>query len=178
MHLKSSVLLPIELIGTTYESKYNNFYSRKWIQINGLVQEWRDSIANAMELRFSCTNPWKCYGVTFFLHYPSKCPSQTVSHSAQASMCYTYFLLFPTGKELHRIPVILWSHTAELRPPGVTQGCTLYNKATLGKLRQFIETENWKVCICNYVITKLPQLYNCLWFNGFYFPDQHLKITL
>ena len=30
--------------------------------IDGLVQERRNSIANALELRLSCTNPWiLCY---------------------------------------------------------------------------------------------------------------------
>ena len=28
--------------------------------IDELVQEWRNSIANALELRLSCTNPSKC----------------------------------------------------------------------------------------------------------------------
>ena len=35
-----------------------NFIS--FYEIDGLVQERRNSIANAMELRLSCTNPSKC----------------------------------------------------------------------------------------------------------------------
>ena len=30
------------------------------IKVDGLVQEGRNSIANALELRLSCTSPWKC----------------------------------------------------------------------------------------------------------------------
>ena len=31
-------------------------------QIDGSLQEKRNSIANALELRFSCTNPWRYLG--------------------------------------------------------------------------------------------------------------------
>ena len=33
-----------------------NMYKK---QVDGLVQERRNSIANALELHISCTNPWK-----------------------------------------------------------------------------------------------------------------------
>ena len=31
-------------------------------QIDGLLQEKRNSVANALQLRFSCTNPWRYFG--------------------------------------------------------------------------------------------------------------------
>ena len=34
-------------------------YSKMWDEIDGLVQEEHNSSALAMELRLSCTNPWK-----------------------------------------------------------------------------------------------------------------------
>ena len=38
---------------------YNDQFSLKYSQqIDGLVQERRNSIANALELRLSCTNRW------------------------------------------------------------------------------------------------------------------------
>ena len=54
-------------------SDYNWYYDNSWFFgdhiVNGLVQERRNSIANALELRLSCTNPsmyteslWMCHG--------------------------------------------------------------------------------------------------------------------
>ena len=40
-----------------YQNSYDGDKSYKIYQINGLVQERRNSIALAMELRLSCTNP-------------------------------------------------------------------------------------------------------------------------
>ena len=37
--------------------------NKKW-QVDGLVQDRRNSIANALELRLSCTKSSKCYNVT------------------------------------------------------------------------------------------------------------------
>ena len=47
----------------------NNKLKKKTLYINGLMQERRNSIANALELRLSCTNPsispsWPSYGVS------------------------------------------------------------------------------------------------------------------
>ena len=38
--------------------EYRCFSTRTEAYIDGLVQERRNSIANALELRLSCTNPW------------------------------------------------------------------------------------------------------------------------
>ena len=36
------------------------WYKKCWVYIDGLVQGRRNSIADALELRLSCTNPWTC----------------------------------------------------------------------------------------------------------------------
>ena len=41
-------------------------------KISGLVQERHNSIANALELRLSCTNPSK-WGVQAYAEYPKDC---------------------------------------------------------------------------------------------------------
>ena len=51
--------------GTSYQKFYapkitKNLRFYETLDINGLVKERRNSIANALELRLSCTNPWIC----------------------------------------------------------------------------------------------------------------------
>ena len=41
----------------TAEAPYKVWYQNMILHIDGLVQERRNSIANALELRLSCTNP-------------------------------------------------------------------------------------------------------------------------
>ena len=36
-------------------------------QIDGLVQDWHNSIANALESRFSCTNPSRLYLIYIYI---------------------------------------------------------------------------------------------------------------
>ena len=46
-------------LSTCHHWKYSNLYYKTLSDIDGLVQERRNSIANALELRLSCTNPSK-----------------------------------------------------------------------------------------------------------------------
>ena len=61
---------PQERIQVKFELKYENVP-----QFDGLMQEKHISIANALELRFSCTNPLNCC-------------LQNVAFLVQISMCY------------------------------------------------------------------------------------------
>ena len=54
------------------------FYKLKWHHINGLVQERCNSIADALELRLSRTNPW-----TWALWHPRSRSSQLFSRGHQ-----------------------------------------------------------------------------------------------
>ena len=46
-----------ELIYSDIFVKYISCLDIDWVYIDGLMQERRNSIANALELRLSCTNP-------------------------------------------------------------------------------------------------------------------------
>ena len=50
--------------------------------VNGLVQERRNSIANALELRLSCTNPSMCGGLTLKHRETHGCVVSTVATDA------------------------------------------------------------------------------------------------
>ena len=59
------------------------FHALSFYEVDGLVQERRNSISNALELRLSCTNPSKC---KHFLHADFH-----VSLMVAGTTCWTNF---------------------------------------------------------------------------------------
>ena len=59
-----NVLPCINILGEKKKKKKKRNATEVFVEIldhvDGLVQERHNSIANALELRFSCTNPWMC----------------------------------------------------------------------------------------------------------------------
>ena len=68
-------------------------------QVNGLVQERRDSIANALELLLSLTNPLKCYPLT-----PSSSRFHTLPDTWEYTIHITDCVFTPANVSVPSIP--------------------------------------------------------------------------
>ena len=91
-----------------WDSKPRTSQSNNYI--DGLVQERRNSIANALELRVSCTNP------------------STWSHCCVSDMPYTYVApMLPPSSRRHGDAILLWCGIA-----GYTRLCLLFRLVLAG----------------------------------------------
>ena len=74
--------------------------------IDGLVQGRRNSIANALELRLSCTNPWICFVYEW------------TERTCLKILCHFEVFTNTTAGVTARSSIVQW-----VRSPSTTQGC-------------------------------------------------------
>ena len=92
----SNPLVPLLLMGVTLSQLYSCIHGIA--DINGLVQETRNSSALAMELRLSCTNP-----LNYVLHQPD---TQNALKAKEVGMKWDIFTYF--AKNTRKTQVNTW----------------------------------------------------------------------
>ena len=107
------------------------FHSGKQWQINGLVQDCSNSIANALELLQSCTKPWKCR--------MSNLRSQNTPHSSL--FWVSYGLWFVSYMYIEKIQT-LQDHF-ERASSGL-----LANQLVVPAVKVFLSCREWGTVIC------------------------------